>query len=430
MKAGFAKVSITPPVGTRMMGFGSRDRKGGCRSIHDSIFVRAVYTEHEDEAALIMGFDLCFLGREEADRFKGAIGRRVDLSPRRILLNTSHSHAGPAVGPWLYGDFDGPDRLYLQELEDAVVRAATQARDNAVEATLWAGAVRSRVPMNRRLPTPEGMRLAPNPDGLVCDALPVCLFKDPGGRPIALVFSVSCHPSIVSGFEISAEFPGVAMERLDEYLGVEAALFLQGAGGDAKPRAMHIHEDRWGTGTWDMVEEAGRTLADEAREAVHAGLSEVRPRVVCRSVETAWRLRKPPERAELEAVAADPDAGWRRLWAQRLIERLDRGQSLATHAPITVQGIQLGRGLRIVAVEGELLAPHGLRIIEFFGKGVTFPLGYSNGTGLYLPTSGMLDEGGMEVRSYAEYTFPAPLAPGVEQTLEAALRKLRESGIE
>ena len=75
MKAGFARISITPPLGTAMMGFGRRDRAHGCDAIHDDIFVRALYATQEGESALIMDFDLCFLGREECDRYKSAIGR-------------------------------------------------------------------------------------------------------------------------------------------------------------------------------------------------------------------------------------------------------------------------------------------------------------------------------------------------------------------
>ncbi|MBE9479533.1 MAG: hypothetical protein IMY80_06160, partial [Chloroflexi bacterium] len=136
MKAGFAKVRITPPIGTTMMGFGTRDRDHGCEGVHDDLFVRALYLTHAGEEALIMGFDLCFLGREDADRYKGAIGRRMDLAPRQILLNTSHTHVGPSVGTWAYADYMPPDRFYLRDLERAIVSAACQAREAAREVTL------------------------------------------------------------------------------------------------------------------------------------------------------------------------------------------------------------------------------------------------------------------------------------------------------
>ena len=130
MKAGFARVNINPPIGTRMTGFGPRDRDHGCEAIHDDIYTRALYLTHGGKEMLIMGFDLLFFSRDEVDRYKGAIGRKIDLMPSQILLNTSHNHVGPKVGTWLY---DPPsDPFYLQALEHMIVDAACQARDAAV----------------------------------------------------------------------------------------------------------------------------------------------------------------------------------------------------------------------------------------------------------------------------------------------------------
>ena len=61
MKAGFAKTRITPPVGTTMMGFGTRDMDHGCEGVHDDIYVRALFVEHGGEQALIMA-PSCFSG--------------------------------------------------------------------------------------------------------------------------------------------------------------------------------------------------------------------------------------------------------------------------------------------------------------------------------------------------------------------------------
>ncbi len=43
MKAGFARVKITPPVGTRMTGFDGRDRKHGSGGVHEDVYARALY---------------------------------------------------------------------------------------------------------------------------------------------------------------------------------------------------------------------------------------------------------------------------------------------------------------------------------------------------------------------------------------------------
>jgi len=431
MNAGFARARITPPVGTAMMGFSARDRAHGCDGTHDDLFVRALYLTHGTEEALIMGFDLCFLGREDADRCKGAIGRKMDLAPRQILLNTSHTHAGPSVGTWAYADYTPPDRLYLRELERAVVAAASEARACACEVTLRAGATRSSLPMNRRKPDENGRAIfAPNPDGTVCDWLPICLMADARGQPVCLLFSASCHPSTVGGFEVSADYPGVAMELVDSYLGASVSLFLQGAAGDAKPAVIAEGSHHWRGGTWDDVAEAGRMVAEEIIGAFEGGLAQVEPQLHTCAIEVNWPLAPSIGRAGYEALLADAGTEeLKRLWAERQLLRLDRGEQLPEAVPLTVHGLQIGKDVRLIGLEGEPVAELGLIIKDFYEGGITFPLGYSDGAQLYLVTSPMLAEGGYEVESYYEYGYPAPAAEGLENILLEALKKLHHQGI-
>ncbi|MDP6381513.1 MAG: hypothetical protein QF662_09230, partial [Phycisphaerae bacterium] len=116
MRAGFSQQNVTPPVGTAMSGFAGRDKKDGCQGIHDDLFVRALWLSHDGSEALILGFDLLFFSRDVADRLKGAIGRRLDVAPHGILLNTSHTHSGPCVDSWAYGGHRPPNEAYLEAL--------------------------------------------------------------------------------------------------------------------------------------------------------------------------------------------------------------------------------------------------------------------------------------------------------------------------
>ena len=435
MKAGFARAVITPPAGTTMMGFGARDMKQGCTGVHDDIYARALFLEHAGEQALIMGLDLCLMGRPLADRLKGAIGRVIDLSPRQILLNASHNHMAPSTGTWYSAGYTPPDRLYRDALERAAVRAAREARDALREATLWAGATRTDLPLSRRKPDGRGGVIwAPYPEGITYDRVPVCLFRDPAGKPICLLFSISTHPSMIGGHEISAEYPGAAMRMLDAHLGTAASLFLQGMAGDSKPAVIGVGRDSWGKSDWAGMERAGAMVADPVIGMLKKGLGQVQPALRSAATETFWSLEKPPPRSEFEAIAAQPEPQRARdrvrwWWAKRQLELLGRGHTLPSSAPIWAQGVQLAKGVRLFALEGEPVAEWGPFVEQFYGSGVTFPLGYSNGQGLYLPVSRMLPEGGYEVESYWEYGFPAPLAEGMERVVLEALTELRGRGI-
>jgi len=429
VEAGFARVCTNPPIGTTMTGFLSRDREHGCTGIHDDLFVRALYVSHGGEDALILSYDLCFLAREEADRFRGAIGRRVDLSPRQILLNSSHTHSGPCVGNWGLSLYGQPDRLYVAALETATVEAACQARESARPVHLRACSTRTRVPLSRRRREPDGrIAFAPAPEGFVYDRLPVCLLADASGEAVCLLFSISCHPSTLHGWEMSADYPGVACAELDAHLGATASMFLQGTGGDAKACVIGKGQE-WSHGTHEDVAAAGHMAAQEVMASLDTGLTEVAPDVGSHSVEMQWPTEPPPDRAHIEAMLADPEATWvRQRWAERQIALLDRGATLQQEIPIACHGVKLGDGVRLVGLEGEAVAGLGQIIDEFYG-GVTFPMGYTDGAQLYLPTEAMLPEGGYEVDSYHEYGLPSRFVPGIERELGRALRELRANGI-
>ena len=433
MDAGFARADITPPVGTRMEGFGGRDHERGAEAVHDKLYVRALYVCDQGEEVLILAFDLLFFSRENADRLKAAIGRRLDLSPRQILLNCSHTHAGPCVSTYTDAYDRAPDRAYMSLVERGVVEAAVQARAAAREVTLRAGATRTCLPVSRRKPDGGGgVEWRPYPEGTNCPHLPLCLFQDMDGRPVCLLFSVSCHPSTVGGWVISADYPGAACARLDAHLGATAAMFLQGAGGDTKASPIADGRDEldvaWRSGNWDDVDAAGEIVATEVIAALEAGLDETQPSPASAIIDTHWPLQAIPDRCAFAEALREPGVA-RRTWAERHLRLLDRGLPIAESAEIIVQGITLGEGLRLIAIEGEMVGELGLEIIAACEPGLTFPLGYSNGLGLYLPNTRMVGEGGYEVDSYYEYGFAAPLREGTEQILRDAVAELKRLGI-
>lgn len=431
MKAGYAHACVNPPVGMPLEGLGV---PGGCTRIHDDLFVRALYLEHAGESALVIGCDLLFFERPVIDRYKGAIGRRLDLAPSQILLNCSHNHAGPRLSHWAYSD--GADPLYLDFIERQLVESACRARQTLREVTVWAGLTRTDLPISRRKPRPDGkVEWKPYRKGVICDALPICVLKEPDGRVLSLLFSVSCHPSMWYQPEVSAEYPGVATRLLNAHFKTDGALFLQGAGGDAKPAPVAEGENRWmHEGAWADVEKAGGGVADAVIRCVEAGLRPVQPDLRSVLTEFEWPMVTLPPREYYEAVARgdDPDDFGKRperqLWAKDMLRQLDCNGRLPTAVPVILHALQIGQGLRLIGLEGEVVGELGLLMLKHYPQGITFPLGYTDGTQLYLPTARMFPEGGYEATCAWEYHWPAPLAPEGERVFTETLCRLRDEG--
>lgn len=424
LRAGFGMAEVNPWLGMPMEGLWQQE---GCRTIHDDLFVRALAMDDGRGQALIVGFDLLFFERALADRYKASLHRALGLTPERILLNTSHTHAGPRITRWAYGGEADP--AYLDKIEAGLLRAAAEAVRRLRSVRLEAGAGLTDMPVSRRVPRPDGkVYWGPYPPGEVCRALPFCFLRDRRDAVIALLFSVSCHPSMIHTPDISAEYPGAAMRRLNEHFRTGGALFLQGAGGDAKPCQIAAPEC-WRQGTWQDMEDAGRSVADALIRAAAAGLRPIAPELRAALIETRWPLAAVSGPAELEAIRDDGQtAEGRRAWARDCLHRLTRLGALPEAVGVLVHGLQIGRGLRLIGFEGELVGELGNLVLRRYRDGVTFPLGYTNGAQIYLPSSRQIPQGGYEVDNYWEYHWPAPLAGGTDGIVARAIRKLSQTG--
>lgn len=418
MNGGFAREKITPPVGMPMEGF---NREEVSQDVHDDLFVRALYLTEQGKETFIFSLDLLFLERTEVDRLKGALSRQLSVSLQQILLNFTHTHSGPRLSRWHYSG--QPSEMYIATLEEALIKVAGRARENPREVTLEAATGETDIAINRRRVDEEGQaEWGPSPDGPICRALPVCCLRTEDGDVVALLFSAGCHPTINYTHSFSAEYPGVAMEILNERFATNGAMFLQGAGGDTKPRQIAVGSDHFRQGSWGDVRSVGEELAEDVIERIDTGLQPFKTDLAWDLTEPELPLSEPPDREELLALRDDPKASSdRRAWAEEMleIERL-RGQ-LPSSVAVRVHGIRLGPDVRLIGVEGELVSELGEMILDRFGGGVTFALGYTNGVRLNIPCDRQLPEGGYGVATAWEFHWPAPLARGVDATLANAV---------
>jgi hypothetical protein len=175
------------------------------------------------------------------------------------------------------------------------------------------------------------------------------------------------------------------------------------------------------------VENGGKLVGGDVIAALSKSnpLKQVEPRLRTTLAEMTMALEPTPTRADFQQQAGNAgNVDWHRWWAQRQVTKIDR-HMLRDSASVLMHGIELGEDLRMVGVEAEIVAEIGMLIERFFPAGVTFPLGYTDGTQFYLPTSKMIQfEGGYEVDSYHEYGFPSKLRVGVESVLTRSMEQL------
>lgn len=428
MNAGYGRKCITPPIGCRLDGWADPKGERLVEGVIDDLFVRVVFMEDEHSRVLVISHDLLFFARQYVDSIKGAIARMTGIPASHVLMNVTHTHAAPQVGEWSYQALLPPQMDYIKDVISATLAAVGEAMQRAVPCRLFAGTAQTCLPVNRRKPDGKGgVTWAVHSEGAICPVVPVLDFRNESGQTVAFIYSVSCHTSNIGGNKVCADYAGATCRMLDTHFGGACSLFLQGAGGDTKACVVADSPDGlWRGGAPDDIEKAGALLFSDIQKTINVGLMEVTPGFRCYAYETSWPLQAVPSQEEIEAKVGDPVLG---PYYQELLRRLHAGKTLPSCASLTAQGIRFGDGVRLIALEGELVADLGALIIAEYGSGVTIPLGYSNGTGLYLPTSHQIDERGYEVDSYIEYYYPAALAKGTENIVRGIVSEMRQHGI-
>ncbi|HID07978.1 MAG TPA: hypothetical protein EYP10_12625, partial [Armatimonadetes bacterium] len=407
LHVGIARVKITPPVGTPMMGYAARDH--GCEGIHDDLYAKVLVMQQRRRKIAIIGTDLGSFDRSVVHDIKKRICADYGFAPKNVLINNSHTHAGPAVARRTY--LDALDESYISFLIDVIPKAVGEAWENRQRARLFYGLGETKIGISRRRPTPQGMQMRPNPKAPVDTELPVLLVTDDDGAPIAIVFSIACHPSTMGAdnYLISAEWSGVAQREIERQFDDRiVAIFLQGAGGDVKPRIV-AHGTQFRSGTFEDVERVGKRAGRDVMRVVRRNLEALEPQLCTAMVDASLPLARPPSRKQLEAIASDPQVNrFQRRWAEYQLQVLRERGRLPRRARCYVQLVKLARNLRIVALEGEVCTGIGRLIKRWFGDDGTIVLGYTNGSVAYLPTRKILQEGGYEAMSFIYFGLPAP----------------------
>ena len=256
LRAGTARVEITPPVGIRMTGYAAR--KSGATGVHDPLFARVLVVRDENVSVAIVVGDLAIFCM---DRVVAEAKEKWKLD--HVVLSATHTHSGPRTR--------SPSE-WLTEAEDKMIAAIGEASENLFPARIsWARDVIEShyLPHNRRFVNPDGTvtMMWDNPNRIptkpVDPRASVLRIDDDAGKPRALLVHYACH-AVVLGAQnvlISADFPGAMVDHVEKELGPDCmAMFLQGAAGDIDPFDMNLG----GKHGFDIVQKTGISLAEGA----------------------------------------------------------------------------------------------------------------------------------------------------------------------
>jgi hypothetical protein len=416
LRAGVARVEITPPPGLDLTGFIARENPS--TGLRDPLYARALVLDDERRQIALVSCDLLGFASELVADIRARVAVATGIPGPQVMLTATHTHAGPAT--LFLQDCGAPDPGYLQQLEEQVATAVRLAQTRLRPATLnlgW-GAATDGV-HNRRVP-----------GGVVDPAVGVLRIEEANssGAALAVVVNFACHPTCLhtDNRRISADYPGAVTAAVEAATGA-VCLFLTGAIGDIGPE---------GRGEASLTR-IGRAVAEEVQRVLPETTALDAPWLDTEGEILELPFATLPTRPQL--LAAREDLGSAVLvhegsnrpvearmaramvgWTERILEQIKAG-ALPPTTPAEIHILHLG-AMVIVGVPGELFAELGLAIQAQLAPHPVFVCGFANGDIGYIPTRAAYSQGGYEIEeAYRYYGYPAALAPEAGEQLVAAV---------
>src|SRR3954452_7339365 len=270
MRAGAARVDITPKPDAALQMSGYANRTEGFKGIHDPIYVRAIVVDDGATQAAVVAWELIFVPDAVWAEVSPRIAAETGIRPENLILAAVHDHGAPAVT----GD-------YAKKVEDAAVEAIRLAKSRLQPARFGYGAGTAHVNVNRRELTPDkGWWLGYHENGASDKVVHVLRFDDAAGKPIAFLINYAVHAVVMGpdNYQITGDLAGATSRFVERhYAGKDrprgdagprmrlapeqqnaevVAVWTSGAAGDQNPVATAM------AGEWFMVDALGKILGE------------------------------------------------------------------------------------------------------------------------------------------------------------------------
>lgn len=243
LKVGFARLDITPKLGTSLAGY---PRVRLADGVLDPLMATAVAFDDGNKRVVLFSVDHLGLGNDRINTMRPVIAEAAGTEEAAIHVCCTHTHLGPKTSAKENDEYIG---MLTQKMCDAAVLAVNDLKPATMSYTR---ATVEGVSFVRRFRMKDGScRTNPgfqNPDidhalNTPDEEASLLIIKREGGAEIGIV-NFQVHPDTISGEKISADFPHFVRETYEELVPNSRCVYINGTQGDTNHIDVTLGKDQ------------------------------------------------------------------------------------------------------------------------------------------------------------------------------------------
>lgn len=374
---------------------------------------RALSFKAGENRAVIVALDVTGINDSFTALVKEELFRTRGILPSSLFINSSHTHFSPVAQrwpTWQESNRQADSSWLYSTVRRAILKAVGESLDNAHPAELFFGRGKVAIGFNRRF--------RDHPE-IYDDAVDVIRYQYLNGDKGGYLFMAACHPvHSTEGalhYTLSANFPGVARQLVEEKTGTRHALFLQGTAGDINPLDKS-----------EVI--TGEKLADEVLKAANREMVRISGPISCYLDTVDFRINL-KSKGEIEDFARAAKANKDQMLSERnqtwcdIMNQYHQEGLTQFSMPVYVHTVNIGNW-KLVGFSRETTTPYSLGVKDLWPGKLVSVAGYTNDVSSYLPTHLHIAKKTYEgIDSFYWYGMPDTFPSDVENIIVTQVKK-------
>lgn len=431
IKIGFARVEITPPLGTLIRG---HPVSLPAQGVESNLYATAMYLDDGKTKVVFVTCDVVAVPNEMTRKIEQEAEAATGITADNIIVCATHTHSGPNVGGPSVGRQIIPGKSYLTKFKNGAIKAIQQAKANCTDGKIFIteGQLEGYA-FNRRFIMSDGtiethpLKNDPHivkPEGPDSKGVFVWYLSNTEGEPLGVAVNYACHATVMKrdNVLISSDYPGKMVEYINKKFAPKVtALFFQGTCGNIC-QVNPLDTTRKEVGI-EWIKRMGEALGQRTIEIIQKGKTPGTGniRVITKTIEIPLRTLdydliewahkmkdipfKQPKLSDYGSELYDkieyPYISLAKMfkipyWAnsyKNTILSLEKTQASERTRPLTLKVVAQDNWA-CVTLPGEFFIEWGNKICEESPFKHTAVIGYANGSNGYIPTNKAFERAG------------------------------------